>query len=86
VKTALRAQEHATRAHSRSLRSPNSRQIPPKRACRCLQNTTSLKCFESADGVDLAERPVFQTPGDDMFDRVENLVPGCAKGLRRLFP
>src|SRR6266849_1921115 len=42
--------------------------------------------FIDADGVDLAERPVFQTPSDDMLDRVENLVPGCAKGLRRLFP
>jgi hypothetical protein len=42
--------------------------------------------FIDADGVDLAERPVLQTPGDDMFDRVENLVPGRAKGLRRLFP
>jgi hypothetical protein len=42
--------------------------------------------FIDADGVDLAERPVFQTPGDDMFDRVENLVPGGAKGFRRLFP
>ena len=39
-----------------------------------------------ADSVDLAERSVFQTPGDDMFDRVEDLVPGGAKGLRRLFP
>jgi len=28
-----------------------------------------------SDGVDLAERPVLQTPGDDVFDRVENLVP-----------
>jgi len=36
--------------------------------------------------VDLAERSVFQTPGDDMFDRVEDLVPGGAKGLHRLFP
>ena len=39
-----------------------------------------------ADGVDLAERAVFQSPGDDMFDRVENLFPGSAKGLRGLFP
>jgi len=37
--------------------------------------------FIDADGVDLAERPVLQTPGDDMFDRIENLVPGCAKRL-----
>jgi hypothetical protein len=42
--------------------------------------------FIDADSVDLAERPMFQAPGDDMFDRVENLVPGCAKGLGRLFP
>ena len=42
--------------------------------------------FIDADRVDLAERPVFQPPGDYMFDRVENLVPGCAKVLRRLFP
>jgi hypothetical protein len=42
--------------------------------------------FIDANGVDLAERPVFQTPGYDMFYSVEDLVPGCAKGFRRLFP
>jgi hypothetical protein len=42
--------------------------------------------FIDANGVDLAERPVFQTPGDNMFNRVENLVPGGTKCLRRLFP
>src|SRR5271167_576316 len=42
--------------------------------------------FIDADGVDVAERPVLETPGDNMFDRVENVVPGGAKGLRRLFP
>ena len=42
--------------------------------------------FIDADSVDLAERSVFQTLGDDMFDRVEDLVPGSAKGLRRVFP
>jgi hypothetical protein len=42
--------------------------------------------FMDAEGVDLAERPVFQTSSDDMFDRVEHLVPGCTKGFRRLFP
>ena len=42
--------------------------------------------FIDADSVDLAERSVFQTPGDNMLDRVEDLVPGGAKGLRRLFP
>jgi hypothetical protein len=39
--------------------------------------------FIDPDGVDLAERPVFVTPGDDMFDRVEDLVPGCAKTRNR---
>jgi hypothetical protein len=29
--------------------------------------------FVNSDGVDLADRPVFQTPGDDMFNRVEHL-------------
>ena len=29
--------------------------------------------FIDADGFDLAERPVFQTPNDDMLDRVETL-------------
>ena len=42
--------------------------------------------FIDADSVDVAERSVFQAPGDDMIDRVEDLVPGGAKGLRRLFP
>jgi len=42
--------------------------------------------FIDAYGVGLAERSVFQPPGDDMFDRVEDLVPGGAKGLRPLFP
>jgi hypothetical protein len=39
-----------------------------------------------SDGVDLAERAMLQSELDDMFDGVENLVPGCAKGFRRLFP
>ena len=42
--------------------------------------------FIDADSVDVAERSVFQAPGDDMIDRVEDLVPGGAKGLHRLFP
>lgn len=42
--------------------------------------------FIDADSVDLAGRPMFQAPGDDMFDRVENLVPRCTKGLRRFLP
>jgi hypothetical protein len=28
----------------------------------------------------------FQSPGVDVFDRVENLFPGTAKGLGRFFP
>ena len=39
-----------------------------------------------ADGIDLAERPVLQPEGDDVFDRVEDLVPGSAKRLGRFFP
>ena len=41
--------------------------------------------FIDANGVDLAERAVLQSPGDDMFDRIENLVPGSAKALRGFF-
>ena len=35
--------------------------------------------FIDADGVDLAERPVLETLGDNMFDRVENLVRRCER-------
>ena len=42
--------------------------------------------FIDADGVDLAERAVLQSPGDDMLDRIENLVPGSAKRFGGFFP
>ena len=42
--------------------------------------------FIDADGFDLAQRPVLQTPGDHMFDGVENLFPGSAKRRGRFFP
>ena len=42
--------------------------------------------FIDADSVDLAERAVFEAPGDDMLDGVENLVPRSAKGLGGFFP
>jgi hypothetical protein len=42
--------------------------------------------FIDADGVDLAEHAVLQPPGDDMFDRIEHLVPGSPKALCRFFP
>jgi hypothetical protein len=42
--------------------------------------------FIRADGVDLAKRPALQTSGDDIFDRVENLVPRGAKRLGGFFP
>ncbi len=42
--------------------------------------------FVDSDGVDLAEHPVFQAPGDDVFDRVENLLPGSAKRFGRFLP
>ena len=35
--------------------------------------------FVDADGVDLAEHPVLQPEGDDVFDGVEDLVPGSAE-------
>ncbi len=42
--------------------------------------------FIDANGVDLAERAVLQSPGDDMFDRIEYPVPGSAKALCGFFP
>jgi hypothetical protein len=42
--------------------------------------------FIDADGVDLAERAVLQSPGDDMLDGVENLLPRSPKGLGSFFP
>lgn len=42
--------------------------------------------FIYANGVDLTERAVLQSPGDDMFNRIEHLVPGSAKALCGFFP
>src|SRR5215470_4826662 len=42
--------------------------------------------FIHADGVDLAQLAVFQAPGDDMFDGIENLIPRSAKSLSGFFP
>ena len=42
--------------------------------------------FIDADRIDLAKQPVLQPEGDDVFHRVEDLVPGGVKGLRRFFP
>src|SRR5262249_58838886 len=42
--------------------------------------------FIYANGVDLTERAVLQSPGDHMFDRIEYLVPGSAKALCGFFP
>jgi hypothetical protein len=42
--------------------------------------------FIDASGVDLTERAVLQSPGDNMFDRVKHLVPGSARALRGFFP
>src|SRR5580692_6894846 len=39
-----------------------------------------------ADRIDFAQHPVLQPEGDDVFYRVENLVPECMKDRRRLFP
>jgi hypothetical protein len=37
--------------------------------------------FIDANGVDLTERAVLQSPSDDMFDRIEHLVPGSPEAL-----
>ena len=42
--------------------------------------------FIDADGIDLAQLPVFQAPSDDMFDGIEDLFPGSAEGLGSLVP
>ena len=42
--------------------------------------------FIHADRVNLAQFPVFQTPRDDMFDCVENLIPRSVKGVDGFFP
>jgi hypothetical protein len=42
--------------------------------------------FVHSDGVDLSQNPVFQAPGDDVFDRVENLLPGSTKRFGSFFP
>ena len=39
-----------------------------------------------SDGVDLSQNPVFQTPCDDVFDGVENLLPRSTKRLGSFFP
>ena len=42
--------------------------------------------FIDADRVDLAKHAVLQPPSDDMFDRIEHLVPGSAKAVCGFFP
>jgi hypothetical protein len=42
--------------------------------------------FIDANGIDLTERAMLQSPGDDVFHRVEHLVPASAKALCGFFP
>src|SRR5215467_6376265 len=42
--------------------------------------------FIHADGVDLAQFAVCQSPMDDVFDSIENLIPGSAKSRGRFLP
>src|ERR1700687_2321517 len=42
--------------------------------------------FIDTAGVDLPQRPMLQSPRDDMLDRIKNLFPGSAKRLSRFFP
>ena len=39
-----------------------------------------------SEGVDLSQNPVFQAPGDHVFDRVENLLPRSAKRFGSFLP
>ncbi len=41
--------------------------------------TSGVLDLVHTDGVDLAGHPVLQTPGDHVFDRVEDFVPGSTK-------
>ena len=42
--------------------------------------------FIDANGVDLAEGAMLQTPSDDMFDGIKDLFPRSTEGLGRFFP
>src|SRR4029077_8998520 len=48
--------------------------------------TSGVLDFVDSDGVNLAEHPVLQAPGDHVLHRVEDLVPGGAKRLGRFLP
>jgi hypothetical protein len=45
-----------------------------------------LAYWISSTPMALAQGPVLQSPGDDVLDRIENLIPGSAKCLGGLFP
>jgi len=48
--------------------------------------TSGVLDFVDSNGVNLAEHPVLQAPGDHVLHRVEDLVPGGAKRLGRFLP
>ena len=39
-----------------------------------------------SDGIDLSQNPVFEAPGDDVLDSIEDLLPGSTKGFGGFFP
>jgi hypothetical protein len=39
-----------------------------------------------SDGVDLTQDPVFETPSDNVFDCIEDLLPGSTKRFGSFFP
>src|SRR3954469_14280424 len=42
--------------------------------------------FIHADGINLAQGPMLESRGDNVFDSVKDLVPGSAKRLGGFFP
>jgi hypothetical protein len=42
--------------------------------------------FVHSDGIDLSQNPVFEAPGDDVLDSIEDLFPGSTKRFGGFFP
>ena len=53
---------------------------------RVMRGLTMRRYWISSTPIASIWPSVLCSPGDNMFDCVENLVPGGTKGLRRLFP
>jgi hypothetical protein len=42
--------------------------------------------FVHSDGIDLSQNSVFEAPGDDVLDSIEDLFPGSTKRFGGFFP